>query len=251
MKRKNTEDLGVANVLLIGENPHAISIADNINATFKRGGAFGSSMKFNIVSDIESTVASNSWFNEFIFDINSVSGYNNIIVSSRFKNWMSDNSRPMEKVYMRKLLQAMNTIIIDISKTAEERKDGIQDNFGGGGNYDVVFDYDIPQYNFDVERDFLDDMVGWLDGEMSKLVPDMPKIRLVRSLCGKNIPYLGDVFGCLSGKKYNGIIHTNNMRFNVPILFDEFCYIVRGHDVYEIRDSIITRSNSAVASFFR
>ena len=87
--------------------------------------------------------------------------------------------------------------------------------------------------------------------QLDKIAPKLSNIRLVRSLSGKNMPYLGDVFGCLSGKQYKNIIHADKMRFDVPILFDEFCYLTRGHDHQWIDNAIITRSNSALASFFK
>lgn len=234
-RKKDIEELGIFNILLIGENPHAISIADNIHAKFLNGGQDVKNVcNFNIVGDIESTGESKSWFNEFIFDLTTASCFNNVVVSARFREWMKDANR-MEKLYMKMLLQAMNFILIDISDDTDT----------------IGFDKDIPQYKFNVERGFLSDAFEWIDGQISKVMPRISTIRLIRSLCGKNLPYLGDVFGCLSGKKYVGIIHADNMRFDVPILFDEFCKLSRGRTLEEIEQSVITRTSSALSVFFK
>ena len=246
MKKKETEELGTFNVLLIGENPHAISIADNIHSAFKKGVDMKNCITFNIVDEVPE---SNSWFNEFIFDLTSIAKYNNIVVSSKFKEWNEGGKTDMERIYMKKLLQAMNFVIIDISKP--EANVLPTDRFGGGGGYETVFDYDIPQCRFNEETDFLGDVMNWIDSQISRMAPKLSLVRIVRSLCGKNLPYLGDVFGCLSGKKYSGIIGTDKMRFDVPILFDEFCAISRGHDLQEVESSIMTRTNSALSAFFK
>jgi len=247
MKKKEIEEIGTFNVLLIGENPHAISIADNIHSTFSKGvDNMKNSMEFNIVDEAP---AGNSWFNEFIFDLTGLVKYNNVVVSSRFKEWNEGGKTNMERIYMKKLLQAMNFVIVDISKP--ETDVGPTDRFGGGGGYETVFDYDIPQCRFNENTDFLGDVVGWIDGQISKVAKKAPLIRLVRSLCGKCLPYLGDVFGCLSGKKYSGILKADSMRFDAPILFDEFCAVTRGHDIGEIESSVVTRTNSALSAFFK
>lgn len=234
-RKKDIEELGIFNILLIGENPHAISIADNIHAKFMNGGQDVKNVcNFNIVGDLESSGESRSWFNEFIFDLTTASRFNNVVVSSRFREWMKSPSE-MERLYMKKLLQAMNFIIVDISDDSET----------------IEFDKDIPQYKFNVERGFLSDAFGWIDSQISKVMPKISTIRLIRSLCGKNIPYLGDVFGCLSGKKYSDIIHADGMRFDVPILFDEFCKLARGRTMEEMEQSIITRTSSALSVFFK
>ena len=41
------------------------------------------------------------------------------------------------------------------------------------------------------------------------------------------------------------------MRFDAPILFDEFCAVTRGHEMTEIESSVVTRSNSALTAFFK
>lgn len=245
MKKKETEELGTFNVLLIGSNPHAISIADNVHSAFEKGFDMKNTISFNIVDEIPTE---NSWFNEFIFDLTSLVKYNNIVVSSKFKEWNEGGKTDMERIYMKKLLQAMNFVIVDISKPETNVP---TDRFGGGGGYETVFDYDIPQCRFNEETDFLGDVIKWIDGQISRISPKMPLIRIVRSLCGKNLPYLGDVFGCLSGKKYSGIIGTDKMRFDVPILFDEFCAVARGHDLNELENSVMTRTNSALSAFFK
>ena len=247
-KRKNSEELGIFNILLIGRNPHAISIADNIHAKFLKSDEVSSTCSFNIVSDIDSGKQSNSWFNEFIFDVSAIAGrFNNIIISEGFKDWMEQPMNPVERQYMKKLLQSMNTVIIDVSNDATIQGDG----FGGGGCYEVVFDNDIPQYNFNSDVGFLADVFKWIDQQMAKVVPKMSTIRLVRSLCGKTIPYLGDVFGCLSGKKYREIVSTDKMRFDVPILYDEFCHLMKGRTPQDMDGVVITRTNSALAAFFK
>jgi len=240
MKRgkKDVEELGIFNILLIGENPHAISIADNIHATFEKGVDMRNMMTFNIVGDIDDENA-DEWFHKFIFDLTSIAGrFNNVVISSKFKEWMVNPRPAMQGVYMSMLLKALNFIIIDISTEDE-------------GEYETVFDYDIPHYHFNSDKMFLKDALDWIDGQIDKLNPKMGTIRLVRSLSGKNVPYLGDVFGCLSGKKYSTIVHADKMRFDVPILYDEFCSIMKGKDIEEIRDSIVTRSNSALSVFFK
>lgn len=234
MKRKSTEEVGGwFNILLVGDNPHAISIADNIHAHFLDGER---KVNFNIVGDIESQIPSHSWFNEFIFDLTTTSGFNNIVVSRGFKEWMkSDKTTTAERVYIKMLLQAMNTIIIDISPDK-------------GG---TVFDDDIPQREFNLDGDFLQDTLKWIDEQVQKVLPKVSTIMLIRSLSGKGMPYIGDVFGCLSGNKYKDIICSDKMRFNIPILFDEFCKITKGRDLAEVEQSIITRTNSALMVFFK
>ena len=208
MKKKEIEEIGTFNVLLIGENPHAISIADNIHSTFSKGvDNMKNNMEFNIVDEAP---VGNSWFNEFIFDLTGLVKYNNVIVSSRFndfifelsttatkynnivvsekfKDWMKSPMAYPKRLYMKKLLQAMNFVIVDISKPDVAAP---TDRFGGGGGYETVFDYDIPQCRFNENTDFLGDVVGWIDGQISKVAKKAPLIRLVRSLCGKNIPFL-------------------------------------------------------------
>ena len=236
MKGKSSDNLGIFNILLIGDNPRAVSIADNIRSSFKdTNSGLTNVCDFNILDDIEHDEKSNSWFNEFIFDLTTSSKFNNIVLSSGFQKWLSTNDR-MQLLYMRKLLKAMNTIIIDIS----------EDN-----HYSIVFDEDIPQTKFVDSRDFLKDLMTWIDDNISKMNPKLPMIRLARTLCGKNLPYLGDVFGCLSGKKYDGIILTDKMRFDVPILFDEFCKLTRGRTMDELENSIIMRSNSSLSAFLK
>ena len=134
MRQHRSEDggvggrLGVFNVLLIGDNPHAISIADNIHAAFGAGGAAKNRLDFNIVD--ENTKPVNSWFNEFIFDLTGIVEYNNVVVSSRFKEWNEGGKTNMERIYMKKLLQAMNFVIVDISMPDANAP---SDSFGGGG----------------------------------------------------------------------------------------------------------------------
>lgn len=230
-KKGDIEELGTFNVLLIGDNAHSVSIADNIKARFS------DVFNFSIVSDIDSDgKKSNCWFNEFIFDIATIcGGYNNIVVSRRFNEWIADCGSPMQRMYMKKLLQAMNFIIVDVSGDA-------------GGN---VFDEDIPQYNFNVDMDFGEDLFKWIGVQIEHLKVKLPTIRLVRSLCGKNVPYLGDVFWCFSGKKWTNIVSTDKMRFDVPILFDEFCSLAKGHDLEYLDKTIFTRTNSALGVFFK
>ena len=239
MKRKSVDDIGVFNILLIGENQHDISIADNIHSRFEKPtNGIANACNFNIVDDFEKDIPANSWFNEFIFEMTKTVGkFNNIVISKRFKEWMVGTKPEMEKVYMSMLLKAMNFVIIDIASEC--------------GSDECTFDYDIPQFNFDVNKDFGEDLFKWIDGQLSKVMPKVGTIRLIRSLGGRSIPYLGDVFGCLSGKKYKSIIKADGMRFDVPILFDEFCCLTRGKTIEEIRKSIITRSSSALASFFK
>ena len=239
MKRKKTvtDELGVFNILLIGGCSTAISVADNILAKFQDD-EVRNPFNFNIISDIDSSVALNTWFNEFIFEISTTTGkFNNIIVSEKFKEWMKSISGNVAKkrTYMKKLLQAMNVVIVDVSTDDDNS----------------IFDKDIPQYKFNVEKDFGVDLFKWIDSQLDKIVPKISNIRLVRSLSGKSIPYIGDVFGCLSGKSYKNIIHADKMRFDVPILYDEFCYLTRGHDQEWLDDAIIVRSNSALSTFFK
>ena len=238
MKRKNIDEIGVFNVLLIGENPHAISIADNIHATFQKGIDMKNTLSFNIIGDIDGG-DTEEWFHEFIFDLTSTVGrFNNIVISKKFKEWMVGKKPGLQGTYMSMLLKALNFVIVDISTDDE-------------GEYETVFDYDIPHYHFNSDKMFLKDALDWIDDQLSKMSPKIGTIRLVRSLSGKNVPYLGDVFGCLSGKKYEHIVHADKMRFDVPVLYDEFCSLMKGKDVNEIRDSIVTRSNSALSAFFK
>lgn len=242
-KQKDTEELGMFNILLIGRNPHAISIADNIHSAFLSGGSgdqkVQNTLKFNIAGDVNGLGPnSHSWFNEFIFEFTALSRFSNIVVSPEFKEWMAGGPSMMQKLYMKKLLQATNTIILDISE---------DDNNDGD---DIAFDKDIPQLRFNIDRDFLEDALKWIDVQLTKIVPASPKIRLIRTLAGGKLPYLGDVFGCLSGKKYSGIHHADKMRFDSPILFDEFCALMRGSEVDGSDSSIVVRSNSSLKSFF-
>lgn len=237
MKKRKTaiDELGVFNILLIGGCPTAISVADNIHAKFKDN-EVRNPCNFNIIGDIDSNVECNTWFNEFIFEISTTTGkFNNIIVSNKFKEWMKSPMAYPKRLYMKKLLQAMNVVIVDVSTNGDN----------------AIFDKDIPQYKFNPEKDFGVDLFKWIDGQLDKIAPKISNIRLVRSLSGKSMPYLGDVFGCLSGKPYKNIIHADKMRFDVPILYDEFCYLTRGHDADWIDGAIITRSNSALSTFFK
>lgn len=237
MKNKNTDNLGIFNILLIGDNPRAVSIADNIRSSFiDKDSGRTNVCEFNILDDIEHDVKSNSWFNEFIFELTTASCFNNIVLSRGFYEWMHEYKDGMQVLYMKKLLKAMNTIIIDISEDESQS---------------YVFDNDIPQIKFSDSKDFLKDLIDWIDGNISKVSPKLSIIRLIRSLCGKSIPYLGDVFGCLSGKKYDGIILSDKMRFDVPILFDEFCKLSRGRTQEELENSIVMRSNSSLSAFLR
>ena len=233
-KKGDIEELGIFNVLLIGDNAHSVSIADNIKSRFS------DVFNFNIVSDIDSDgKRSNCWFNEFIFDMATIcGGYNNIVVSRKFKEWMSNGhygKSSMECLYMKKLLQAMNFIIVDTSEDGDH----------------ITFDSEIPQYAFDVNVDFGEDLFKWIGVQIEHLKVKLPTIRLVRSLCGKNVPYLGDVFWCFSGKKWSNIVSTDKMRFDVPILFDEFCSLAKGHDLEYLDKTIFTRTNSALGVFFK
>lgn len=79
----------------------------------------------------------------------------------------------------------------------------------------------------------------------------MSSIRLIKSLCGKNMSFIGDVFGCLSGKKYKEIISTDAMRFDVPILFDEFCKLSKGRTIEELDGCVFTRTNSSLSMFLK
>ena len=236
-KRKTTiDEIGVFNILLMGRSPSAISVADNINAKFKKEDEVRNSCNFNIIGDIDSNVECSTWFNEFIFEISTTAvKFNNIIVSEKFKEWMKSPMACAKRLYMKKLLQAMNVVIVDVSLDDDNS----------------IFDEDIPQCKFNVQKDFGVDLFKWIDEQLDKIAPKISNIRLIRSLSGKSMPYLGDVFGCLSGKTYKNIIHADKMRFDVPILYDEFCYLTRGCDQSWIDDAIITRSNSALASFFK
>lgn len=235
MKKKTIDEIGVFNVLLIGRSTAAISIADNIKSKFNKDGV-KNPCNFNIMGDIDSEFESNTWFNVFTFELSTTVGrFNNIIVSDKFKEWMESPMSSHKRLYMKKLLQAMNVVVVDVSQDDDCS----------------VFDKDIPQYKFNVEKDFGVDLFKWIDEQIGRIAPKMSSIRLVRSLSGKNLPYLGDVFGCLSGKTYKNIIHADKMRFDVPILYDEFCYLTRGHDEAWLEDAILVRSNSALASFFK
>ena len=128
MKRKKTvtDELGVFNILLIGGCSTAISVADNIRAKFQDD-EVRNPCNFNIISDIDSSIESNTWFNEFIFEISTTTGkFNNIIVSEKFKEWMLSPMAYPKRLYMKKLLQAMNVVIVDVS---------LDDD-------DCIFDYD-------------------------------------------------------------------------------------------------------------
>ena len=234
MKKKDIDDVGMFNVLLIGENTHSISIADNIKNKFCSN-EVENQLKFNIVDDIERDVKSNSWSNEFIFETTSLSRFNNIPMSVGFYKWMC-NAKTMEWLYMKKLLQAMNVVIVDVDDSNDDM---------------VVFDEDIPQCKFNSNKDFLGDLIKWIDCQLSKLTPKMNTIRLIKSFGGKNLPFLGDVFGCLSGKKYSEIISTDTMRFDVPILFDEFCKLSKGRTIDELEGCVFTRTNSALSMFLK
>lgn len=235
--KKSSDNLGIFNILLIGDNPRAVSIADNIRSSFaSEDSGLANVCDFNILDDIEHDEKSNSWFNEFIFDLTTSSRFNNIILSKGFQHWLFCTQDKMQLLYMKKLLKAMNTIIIDISEDS---------------SHSVTFDDDIPQTKFVDSKDFLKDLMNWIDDNISRVIPKLSIIRLTRTLCGKNLPYLGDVFGCLSGKKYGGVILSNKMRFDVPILFDEFCMLTRGRNMDDIENSIILRSNSSLSAFLK
>lgn len=237
-KRKTTiDEIGVFNILLIGGSPNAISMADNINSTFKEedGGDVANHCHFNIIGDIDANVDAAIWFNDFIFELSTTTTkYNNIVVSEKFKKWMASPMSEPKRLYMKKLLQALNFVVVDVSTDDD----------------DSIFDQDIPQRKFNPERDFGLDLFKWIDEQLDKVNKMSGMIRLVRSLSGKGLPYVGDVFGCLSGKKYTTIVHADKMRFDVPILYDEFCNIMKDNG-NSIDDAVVVRSNSALASFFK
>ena len=236
-KKKNDKigDFGIFNVLLIGDNPYSVSIADNIKAAFAVDGCVCKNpCLFNIIEDIGIDGCVNRWFNEFIYSMATTPCHVNIVISKDFHNW-NLNSDSMERLYMKKLLQSMNTIIVDVS-----------DN----GNF-YEFDSDIPQFKFDSKVDFLDGLIGWIDEQMGKMAKSLPCIRLINSLCGKTLPFIGDVFGCFSEKKYVSIVKSDQFRFNSPILFDEFCHLMRGRSEEEMEGCVVTRTNSALGVFFK
>ena len=171
MKKKIIDDIGIFNILLIGRSTSAISVADNIRAKFKESDV-RNPCNFNIVGDIDSNVGCNTWFNEFIFEISTTTGkFNNIIVSEKFKEWMLSPMAYPKRLYMKKLLQAMNVVIVDVS---------LDDDAS-------IFDKDIPQYKFNVQKDFGIDLFHWIDEQLDKIGTKLSNIRLVRSLSGKNI----------------------------------------------------------------
>ena len=239
MRRKTIDEIGTFNVLLVGDNSHGISIADTIHAEFSNDNGksnVSNQLEFNIM-DMDGDGESHSWFNEFVFEVATTAGrFNNIMISRGFVGWLKSNPPEMEKLYVKMLLQALNVVIVDVSSTGEESG---------------TFDNDIPQTRFDVTKDFGVDLFKWIDKQYAKVLPKLQNIRLVRSLSGKNIPYLGDVFGCLSGKKYKDIVHSDKMRFDSPILFDEFCSIMKGKTEDEMKNIIVTRRNSALSAFFK
>ena len=235
-KKEDNNSMGLMNVLLTGRNAHSVSIADNIRNSFKNQlNEVDNTCSFNIVEDIEAECPSHSWFNEFIFDITSVSKYNNIVMSRGFYDWIP-NATPIEKMYMKKLLQAMNFIIVDIHDD---------------DSHSNPFSEDIPQMRFEPNTGFLVDLYKWIDSNLTKVKSKETMIRLVKSLCGNSIPYLGDVFGCYTDRRYTYIIHADDMRFDVPILFEEFCKLTKGKDIDEIDKCIFTRRSSAMSVFFK
>ena len=142
-KKTTTDDIGVFNILLIGKSPSAISVADNIHAKFKDDERHP--LSFNIIGDIDANVEEDTWFNQFVFEVSTTAArFNNIIVSERFKEWMCAGPPEMQHIYMKKLLQAMNVVIVDVS---------LDDD-------DSVFDYEIPQYKFNAEKDGAVDRLG-------------------------------------------------------------------------------------------
>lgn len=238
-KRKTVNEVnGVFNILLIGKNPHAISIADNIKSKLDVG-VDNLNLNWNIVDDFECEIRAKSWFNEFIFWLTSLGQYNNIIYSERFYDWLRSCNNVMQKMYMKKLLQAMNVIIVDITDTPPNVE------------FDYDYEGDIPYHHFNSDKDFLTDLLDWISEKFKSIVPMLNKISLIRSLSGNAIPYLGNVFGCLCGKCCNNIVKANDLRYDVPILFDEFCFISRDKTLEEIDDSIYTRTNSAMSVFFK
>lgn len=238
-KRKTTiDEIGVFNILLIGGSPIAISVADNINSTFKEdgGGDVQNHCHFNIIGDIDANVEMEIWFNDFIFELSTTATkYNNIVVSEKFKDWMLSPMAHTKRLYMKKLLQALNFVIVDVSPDDGE----------------CIFDQDIPQYKFNPEQDFGLDLFKWIDCQLGKVNKMSGMVRLVRSLSGRGLPFLGDAFGCLSGKKYSTIVHADKMRYEVPILYDEFCNIMKDNADSSMEDVVVVRSNSALASFFK
>ena len=156
-------------------------------------------------------------------------------MSMGFYDWIP-NATPIEKMYMKKLLQAMNFIIVDI------HDDDSNSN---------PFSEDIPQMRFEPNTGFLVDLYKWIDSNLTKVKSKETMIRLVKSLCGNAIPYLGDVFGCYTDSRYTYIIHADDMRFDVPILFEEFCKLTKGKDIDEIDKCIFTRRSSAMSVFFK
>ena len=236
-KKKEIGDLGIFNILLIGDSPHAGSIAANIQDKFNvesNDESVKNHCTFSICDDCSWERNTSSWFNEFIFDLTGLAALNNIVVSEEFGKWIDSTEAPMERAYMKKLLQAMNTIVVDLSV------EGVEHMIG-----------DIPYRRFNPDCDFLEDLFKWIDEQLGKLSEKLALIKLTRTMAGKTMPYLGDLFGCLSGKKSKNIVKSEYMKFDTPILFDEFCRLTRGMDLADIDESIFTRSNTALASFFK
>lgn len=229
MSEKNC---GILNILLTGGSFNG-SLADNLCEYYSKS----NKLEFNIVEDIEmDDKSSNSWFNEFIYGFSRMPIGNNIIIANGFRKWMMKDNNDIEKSYMKMLFKAMNVIVVDTSNDIKMK----------------VLDHDIPHLKFNIETtDFIRDLYDWIDFYIGKIRPKESSIKLIRSLSGSRVSYLGDVFGCFSNKKYENIIVANDMRHDVPILFDEFCHLMRGKSIDEIEKSIVVRSNSASSVFFK
>ena len=168
-KRKTTiDEIGVFNILLVGGSPIAISVADNINSTFKEGGGgdVQNHCHFNIIGDIDANVEKEIWFNDFIFELSTTATkYNNIVVSEKFKDWMLSPMAHAKRLYIKKLLQALNFVIVDVSPDDGE----------------CTFDKDIPQYKFNPEQFTI---IGLTAGNIRGLAG-------IESSTGKDGPYIG------------------------------------------------------------
>lgn len=249
MKKNKATDMGIFNILIVGDDPCAISLADNIHSHFLDDGSVRNKCQFNIVDDIECDAPSARWFNEFVFELSTNPCSCNIVLAKSFTKWFYRNAMCpssstdheacyIESMYMKKFLQSRNTIVVELVKDLEHEHDHAEFS-------------DIPYRVFNSGSDFLVDLYEWIDSQMDKVAGMAERIRLVKSLCGKTLPFIGDVFGCLSGKEYSGIIPTDKMRFDVPILFDEFCKLCKGRTHDEIEGSLFMRTNSSMALFFR
>lgn len=229
---------GMFNVLLAGRNPRALSMADNLRSSFLDSAmASGRGCMFNVVDDLDLVWDGPSdWFHQFSFKLATTPIFCNVVASRGFAEWLLSNPPPAQRAYLRGVLQALNFVVVDVDEECRL----------------PLFDSSVPQTRFDDMSDFLSDLTHWVDSKMGVVWPKRRSLSLIAALAGNRLSFLGDAFGLLSERgPASRIVKADRMRFDCPILFDEFCWMTRGLPPDEIGQILFTRSSATLRQLLR